>query len=257
MNRVYTLLQGLAVMALSSSVAFASEGGAPLDPAVGWDHLWYELMIDIGVIGVIFWTATFYMALKYRTDSIDKVGSAPRLSTAQAVGWAIIPMFVFLADDFYLAAKGWDLWLDYRTVPSDSFEVKVTGSQWNWEYDYGDGVTSDVLRVPAGKPVVLRMTSEDVIHSFFLPQHRVKEDMMPGRITYIWFRARPGTTLVTCTEYCGTGHSDMYGDVVGMPEAEFYSWLKGEQGGSSAMADPADVEPAEETAEAVSASGDV
>jgi len=241
MKIISKALHGLAASLLFTVPAFASEtapGGIP-DLVEGWDHLWFELMVDLLVIGAIFGVAAVYMLIKYRAKSPDDVGHGPKLSTAQMWGWALIPAFIFMADDFFLAAKGWALWNDYRRVPENALEVKVIGSQWNWEFDYGNDVTSDVLKVPAGKPVVLRMTSEDVIHSFFLPDHRVKEDMMPGRITYLWFYPKKlGKTFVTCAEFCGTNHSDMVADVVTVPEAEFNAWLEAEKGIDVASAQP-------------------
>lgn len=234
MKQKLSMLLGFAALLLIPAAAFASGGvhdGGISDPAVGFDHLWFELMVDLFIIGGIFGAAAIYMLIKYKAKNPEDHGQAPKLTTAQAWGWAMIPAFVFMADDFFLAAKGWSLWNIYRTVPENALEVKVIGSQWSWEFDYGDGVTSDVLKVPAERPVVMRMTSDDVIHSFFLPKHRVKEDMMPGRVTYLWFLPKEGEkSFVTCTEFCGTNHSDMYSDVIAVPENEFYAWLDSEKG---------------------------
>lgn len=241
MKIISKTLHGLAASLLFTVPAFASEtapGGSP-NLVEGWDHLWFELMMDLLVIGAIFVTAAVYMLIKYKAKSPDDVGHGPKLSTAQMWGWALIPAFIFMADDFFLAAKGWALWNDYRRVPENAVEIKVIGSQWNWEFDYGDDVTSDILKVPAGRPVVLRMTSEDVIHSFFMPAHRVKEDLMPGRITYLWFYPKEvGKTFVTCAEFCGTNHSDMVADIITVPEAEFHAWLDAEKGIEVASAQP-------------------
>lgn len=240
MRRVYMALQGLAATVLLAPLAFASEGaeggktagGVPLasnglpNPAAGWDHLWAELMIDLIVIGVLFGGAALYMLLKYQAKSPEEQGTGPRLSKVQAIGWALIPAFVFMSDDLFLAAKGWSLWSVYRNPPANSLEVKLTAVQWGWSYKYPNGVETDVLRFPSHKPVVLRMTSEDVIHSYWAVKYRVKEDVMPGRITYVWFNpVNEGKTYVTCTEFCGTGHSQMYGDIISMPQGEYDAWM--------------------------------
>ncbi len=211
-------LRILAVLAFTALPAFASgEGVKVADPAHGWDELWEHVLVELFVLGGVF---------KYRADSITEVGKGPALSRAQLFGWALIPAFVFMADDFYLAAKGWTLWNTYRTVPPEALEVKVTGQMWSWSFEYGNGASSDILNVPAGRPVVLRMTSNDVIHSFFLPQYRVKEDVMPGRVTYLWFYPKEaGKTFVTCTEFCGAQHAEMNTDVVALPPDEFNNWL--------------------------------
>lgn len=208
----------------------AAQAAGPVDPATGWDHLWNETLLDITIIGVVFGVAALYMLFRYRAKSPDDVGRLPKLTRAQAAAWALVPAAIFMADDFFLSAKGWTLWNVYRRVPEDALEVKVTGYQWYWEFDYGNGVVTDSLKVPVGRPVVLRMTAEDVIHSFFMPNYRVKEDVMPGRVTYIWFLpTEPINTVSLCTEFCGTNHSGMVTAVEAVPAGEFEAWLAGEK----------------------------
>lgn len=220
-------LRILGAVALTAVPAFASGGGGEIaDPAHGWDVLWEHVLLDLFVIGGLFAVVAAYWLFKYRADSAVEIGKGPVLSRAQMFGWALIPAFIFMADDFYLAANGWTLWNTYRTVPKDALEVKVTASMWSWSFEYDNGAVSDVLKVPAGRPVVLRMTSEDVVHSFFLPKHRVKEDVMPGRVTYLWFYPKEaGKTYVTCTEFCGAQHAEMNADVEAIPAEEFNAWL--------------------------------
>ncbi|MEE8393329.1 MAG: cytochrome c oxidase subunit II [Rhodospirillales bacterium] len=219
----------MAGVLLASLPALAGEGEIP-NPAAGWDALWNEVMIDLLAIGAIFGIAAAYMLIKYRAKSPTDVGSGPKLSKAQAVGWALIPVAIFLADDFYLGANGWSLWNDYRRIPENAMEVKVTGYQWYWEFEYENGVVTDELTVPVGRPVVLRMTSEDVIHSFGMPKYRVTEDLMPGRITYIWFNpVEAGETVATCREFCGLAHANMYTTVIALPPVEFEEWMAGEK----------------------------
>lgn len=205
----------------------ASGGGAEIaDPAAGWDELWKHFLIDVTLIGGVFGAVALYWLFKYRADNINQVGTGPTITRAQMFGWALIPAFVFMADDFYLAANGWTLWNTYRTVPKDALEVKVTGSMWQWNFEYANGVNSDVLKVQAGRPVVLRMTSDDVAHAFFLPKYRVTEDLMPGRITYLWFYPKEaGKTYVTCVQFCGASHADMSADVEALPAEQFNNWL--------------------------------
>ena len=200
------------------------------DPAPGFDRLWNEVMIDITILGVIFALVTAYFLVRYRRRTPDQEGSPPKLTPAMALGWAIIPAFIFMADDFFLAAKGWQLWNAYRDVPADRLEVKLETYSWGYDYTYPNGVENqDELRVPAGKPVLLRMTSRDVVHSHFIPDFRVKEDAMPGRVTYLWFYPKePGEHIVTCAEYCGVMHSYMAGRVIVMPPDEFDRWYEQE-----------------------------
>ncbi|MBF0142405.1 MAG: hypothetical protein HQL57_05185 [Magnetococcales bacterium] len=234
------LLPGMPVL------AEAAEAGAIQDPAAGWDHLWNEVLIDLTVMGGVFAALAVWWLIKYKATSPTQIGRGPKLSRAQTWSWALVPAFVFMADDFFLAAKGWTLWNIYRTVPENAMEVKVTGMMWNWQFEYENGVTTqfypleegeakgDGLVVPVGRPVVLRMTSLDVVHSFGLTDYRVKEDLMPGRITYIWFYPKEvKESVVTCTEYCGMKHSYMYAPVKAVSATDFDSWMnKKKQGGA-------------------------
>lgn len=224
MNRLFKLLLPVVpVLIFATAPAFAAE---PPNPAAGWDRLWDELLVDLWVLGGVFALGAIYMMIRYRARPGNTVGNGPKLTAAQALGWMLIPAAIFMADDFFLAAKGWTLFGIYRNVPADALEVKVTGRQWSWDFDYGNGVTSDTLKVPVGKPVVLRMTSDDVVHSFAMSEYRVKEDTIPGRVTYLWFIAeKPGKTVATCTMYCGLAHSHMFADVEAVPAAEFHAWI--------------------------------
>ncbi|MDH5543337.1 MAG: cytochrome c oxidase subunit II [Nitrospinota bacterium] len=222
-----SLVRGIGLAMLFASPASASGGGGEIpNPASDWDHLWNHVLMDLFVLGGIFAAAAIYMVFKYRAKSPEDVGTPVKLTTAQMWGWALIPAFIFMADDFYLAAKGWTVWNTYRRVPANALEVKVTGSMWSWEFEYENGATSDVLTVPVGRPVVLRMISDDVVHSFFLPKYRVKEDLMPGRVTYLWFNPTEiAKTYATCTEFCGAQHAEMNAEVNVVSENEFNAWL--------------------------------
>jgi cytochrome c oxidase subunit II len=118
---------------------------------------------------------------------------------------------------------GYRQYVRLRVAPAGATEIYVTAKQWMWEFAYPDGTaTSGVLYVPTHRPVKLLMTSRDVIHSFFVPQFRVKQDVLPERITEVWFEVvEPGTYEVLCAEYCGTNHSTMRAMVVALPESEF------------------------------------
>jgi cytochrome c oxidase subunit 2 len=214
-----------------AALSYAGQGGGPDDPARGWDHLWHEVLIDISIIGIIFAAATLYFMVKYRRKEPDQEGSPVKLSKSAMLGWALIPAFVFMADDFFLGLKGWELFNDYRTVPKERLEIRLESRMWNWFFTYPNGArTTDELRVPEGKPVLLRMSSGDIVHSLYLPDFRVKEDSMPGRITYLWFYPKKaGEYVFTCAEYCGLLHSNMKGTLKVMPEEEFFAWYEKEK----------------------------
>ncbi len=223
-----------AALGLLLAMPASAQGTDITDPAEGWDILWKELLIDITLIGVIFFAAAVYMLIKYKAKNPQDVGTAAKLTLGQAIAWALIPSAIFLADDFYLAAKGWSVWAVQRTPPENAMEIKVTGYQWYWEFEYENGVITEELKVPVGQPIVMRMTSEDVIHGFGLPHYRVTEDMMPGRVTYLWFNPKePVETIVTCREFCGAAHSAMYTSVSAVPRDEFDAWLAREKAEAS------------------------
>jgi cytochrome c oxidase subunit 2 len=116
-----------------------------------------------------------------------------------------------------------------RVPPEGAMEVYVTGKQWMWKFAYPEGASSiSTLYVPAGRPVKLVLTSRDVIHSFFVPDFRVKQDVVPGRITTLWFEVKePGRHEILCTEYCGAGHSTMRGEVIALSPEDYDGWLGG------------------------------
>jgi cytochrome c oxidase subunit 2 len=117
-------------------------------------------------------------------------------------------------------------------------DIYVVGKQWMWKIQHVEGVREiNELHVPVGRPVRLTMTTEDVIHSFFVPAFRVKADVVPGRYTTVWFEAtKTGSFHLFCAEYCGTKHSGMIGQIVVMEPRDYQDWLAGGSGGGSMAA---------------------
>ena len=120
-------------------------------------------------------------------------------------------------------------------APKNAMEIFVVGKQWMWKAQHMDGAREiNELHVPIGRPVKLIMGSEDVIHSFFIPDFRVKADVVPGRYNTMWFTAtKPGTYHLFCTQYCGTKHSNMIGWVTAMSPADYQAWLSGGSAGGT------------------------
>jgi len=134
-------------------------------------------------------------------------------------------------------AIGYSQYVTLQTPPRDAIDVYVQGKKWMWKFAYPGGPNAtDVLRVPAGRPVRLLLTSRDVIHSFYVPALRLKQDALPGRYTQTWFNAEPGRYPIFCAEYCGIGHSAMLGELVVMPAAEFDAWLEQQRRSNQAAA---------------------
>jgi cytochrome c oxidase subunit II len=218
------LLLGFLAVMLASIPAMAE--GVIVNPTKLSEEFWQDVLGDLLLIGVPFLLAAIYMLVRYTAKSPGQVGDPVKLGVAAQWAWVLIPVSLFLTDDLLLFGKGWTLWSAWRVVPQNAVEVKVTGHQWFFEFDYGNGVTDQDLVVEVGKPVVLRLTSEDVIHSFGLTDYRVKEDLVPGRINYLWFYPdAPKETFVNCMEYCGTGHAQMHASVRALPKAEYDQWL--------------------------------
>ena len=192
------------------------------------DALYIFLIIVSGLMTLLVFTCVIYFAARYRrrqgvqAEQID--GSTPLELT-----WSIIPLFVFLA------IFGWGavVYFHGRTPPRDSTEVYVVAKQWMWKLEHAEGQREiNELHVPVGRDVKLIMTSQDVIHSFYVPAFRMKQDVLPGRYTVAWFRAiKPGAYHLFCAEYCGTQHSGMIGSIVVMEPAQYEAWMSGGTGG--------------------------
>ncbi|MEZ4431675.1 MAG: cytochrome c oxidase subunit II [bacterium] len=141
------------------------------------------------------------------------------------VAWTALPIIVGLA----LFAWGADRYLALGRPPADATPIMVVGKRWMWRF-YHPGGRAEIndLHVPAGRPVRLVMTSDDVIHSLYLPAFRHKQDVLPGRYTSMWFEATaPGDYLLLCSEYCGTEHADMMGRLIVMPPEDYDRWAQG------------------------------
>ena len=172
-------------------------------------------------------SAVFWWAWKYRRKAGDESQlSKPTVhSMAVEIFWSVGPLLACIGL-FHVGAKQY---MDARVAPGDAYEIRVSGKKWAWEFTYPTGRISSTegLHVPVGKPVKLVMTSQDVIHSFFLPTYRVKQDVIPGRYSTVWFQPDTIVTdVVFCTEYCGMSHSNMMTKVVVESEADFQKFLE-------------------------------
>jgi cytochrome c oxidase subunit II len=139
--------------------------------------------------------------------------------------WSAIPLVIFL----FIFAWGAVVYFKERTPPRGATQVYVVAKQWMWKLQHEEGQREiNELHVPVGRDVEMIMTSQDVIHSFYVPAFRIKQDVLPGRYTTLWFHAtRSGTYHLFCAEYCGTQHSGMIGQVVVLEPAQYEAWLSG------------------------------
>jgi cytochrome c oxidase subunit II len=172
-----------------------------------------------------------YFMVKYRRRSPGEIGKPEHANVPLEIAWSVIP----LAINLVMFGWGAKVFFDLYRPPADAIEYFAVGKQWMWKFQHPEGNREiNELHVPVGQPVKLTMTSEDVIHSLFVPAFRTKADVMPGRYTSIWFRAdRPGTYHLFCTEYCGAEHSQMIGSVVVLEPTAYEEWLSGVQPGQS------------------------
>jgi cytochrome c oxidase subunit II len=192
------------------------------------DALYIFLIIVTGMMTLLVFTAVIYFAARYRQR--EGVKAEPiEGSTPLEVTWSIIPFFVFMV----IFAWGAVVYFKGRTPPRDATEVYVVAKQWMWKLEHAEGQREiNELHVPVGRDVKLIMTSQDVIHSFYVPAFRMKQDVLPGRYTVAWFHAtKPGTYHLFCAEYCGTQHSGMVGDIVVMEPAQYEAWMSGSSTG--------------------------
>ncbi len=192
------------------------------------DALFYFL-IAVSVFFVLLIAGLIlYFMVKYRRRRPDERGSALHGSLALEVVWTAIPFAIALVAFFW----GASIYAALQRPPDDALEVHVVGKQWMWKMQHMEGRREiNTLHVPVHQPIKLTMTSEDVIHSFYVPAFRIKQDVLPGRYTSAWFEAtQPGEYHLFCTEYCGTLHSGMIGKVIAMDQAAFGAWLGGTEG---------------------------
>jgi cytochrome c oxidase subunit 2 len=204
---------------------------------------WVDVIFFLALMG-----GMLYLAVRYRRKGDDDRTIDIKGNHTVELIWSVFPSFLLIA----MFALGFNAYMKQSIPPADAMEVRVNAQKWSWSFDYPSlGIEGEkVLVIPQGKPVRLTMTSRDVLHSFFVPDFRIKKDVVPGRYTVIWFQAdevfaaRPdqgrgpnddgdmvsglgvGEHQVFCTEYCGTDHSRMYSRVRVLPQEEYDAWVK-------------------------------
>src|SRR5688500_9772258 len=189
------------------------------------DALYLFLVAMSAFFTLLIAASVIYCAVRYRRRSPDEVGGSFHASMLLEVTWTVIPLLIVLFVFFW----GVRVFFAQYRPPAGALEITATGKQWMWRFQHPDGQREiNSLHVPTGQPVRVEMISEDVLHSLFIPVFRTKMDVVPGRYTSLWFEAtKPGTYHLFCTEYCGTEHSGMIGQVVVMEPGEYQRWLAG------------------------------
>jgi cytochrome c oxidase subunit II len=204
-------------------------------PGEAYSHIAGEIdsvFIFITLVCLFFFVITqgalIYFAFKYRRNRIDPDAQTPYITDNKLLEtiWIVIPSILILA----IFAYGFLVFRDFRTAPAGAEEINVTAGQWYYNFRYPDGHTEvNQVRVPVNRPVKFIMTSKDVIHGFYLPDFRIKQDILPGAYTSIWVQPKKtGSFIILCTQYCGVGHSTMNAQMIVMNQADYDSWLKHE-----------------------------
>lgn len=185
----------------------------------------YIFLVAVSVLfaGLIF-LLLLYFALKYRRRSEDEQPPPVYGSFPLEAAWIGIPFILVMV----MFLWGASLYFTAASPPHGALEIHIVGKQWMWYVQHPEGHREiNELHVPVGRPVKLTMTSQDVIHSFYVPVFRVKMDVVPGKYTTTWFEAtKTGVFRLFCTEYCGTAHAGMIGRVVVMTPTEYERWLQ-------------------------------
>jgi len=197
------------------------------------DSLFYFLLYASIVLFVIVVGGTGYLIWKYRHPGTEAVTDGRDYNFPLEFIWTAIPIIMVIIVFFW----GFKVFMKMNVVPADALEIKVTGQKWFWSFDYPNGAnTVNELVVPEDKPIKLLMSSKDVIHSFYVPQFRVKMDVVPNRYSVTWFEAKnPGKYNLFCAEFCGKGHSEMVGQVKVVTEREYNEWLESSAGAGEGM----------------------
>jgi cytochrome c oxidase subunit 2 len=208
-------------MLFGQSVQLFPESASTLAEEV--DGLFFFILAVTLFFTLLIATLILVFLVKYRRRS-----GAPRPphihgSLALEATWTIIPLLIALGI-FVWGARVFVIW---ATPPEDALEVYVVGRQWMWHLQHTGGQREiNQLHVPIGRPVKLTLTSQDVVHSFFVPAFRLHRDAIPGRYTNAWFQAtKTGRFRLYCSEYCGTNHSSMIGEVIVMDREAYREWL--------------------------------
>jgi cytochrome c oxidase subunit 2 len=192
-----------------------------------FDELFWFVCLVTGVVAILIAGFIVVFAVRYRRGSRADRSNAPPGYLPLEITWIAVPFAIFIA---FFAWAGGDYANLYRP-PADAMPVFVVAKQWMWKVQHENGRREiDELHVPVGRPVRLVMTSEDAVHSLFVPAFRIKQDVVPGRYTSVWFTAtRAGEYRLFCAEYCGSWHARMLARVVAMAPERFARWL--EEGG--------------------------
>ncbi len=197
------------------------EAASTMAPKIDSLFTFVNVVSGILLVGVV--AAMLWFMYRYRRQDPAERPSPVKESKLLEISWIVIPTILVLL----VFNWGFKSFVAQKTIPDNAYEIRVQARSWGWSFEYPNGVTTDTLYVPADEPVKTTMSSQDVIHSFYVPAFRVKQDVLPNRYTSVWFEAtKEGTYDLFCTEYCGRNHSEMDAEVKVVSRARFDQWLE-------------------------------
>lgn len=221
---------------INIDTAWLPKANSTIAPQI--DFAWGIVMIVSVAFFILLMGMMFYFMYRYRRRSEFDITSDRDHNTRLELTWTIVPLAIVIAL-FFVGFRGF---LYASVPPAEAMEIQVTAHKWAWAFQYPNGIVKGDLVVPAGKPVKLIMSSQDVIHAFYVPEFRVKRDVIPGLYTTVWFEAKePTETALECAEYCGgsgdgsqgTGHSGMWSKVIVLTPSEYDAWVSKEMESSN------------------------
>jgi len=181
----------------------------------------YILAITVFLLALITFLMVYFVIRYHRKRSPQP--AEIKENTWLEIIWTVVPTLLVLTM-FYYGLTGFNF---LKRAPQDAMKVKGIARQWSWLFEYENGLRSTELKVPVGKPIKLLLTSQDVIHSFYAPAFRIKQDVVPGMVNSLWFQSTEmGEFDVLCSQYCGLQHAKMLTKIVVLPEEEFKKWYQ-------------------------------
>jgi cytochrome c oxidase subunit 2 len=189
------------------------------------DALYFFILATCALFAIGVSIAVVYFGIRYHKKHDGEIGARIEGSLPLELLWSVIPTIIAMV----MFGWGASVFYHLRRPPAEAMHIYAVGKQWMWKFQHMEGQREiNELHIPAGQPVRITISSEDVLHSLFFPAFRTKMDAIPGRYTELWFEAQtPGQYHIFCTEYCGTNHSGMIGTVTVLEPAQFQAWQQG------------------------------
>jgi len=205
--------------------------GIPIFPdqastfAADVDALYFFILATCAFFAIGVAIAVIYFGIRYHKKHDGEIGARIEGSLPLELLWSVIPTIIAMV----MFGWGASVFYHLRRPPAEAMHIYAVGKQWMWKFQHLEGQREiNELHIPAGQPIKITISSEDVLHSLFFPAFRTKIDAIPGRYTELWFEAqKPGQYHIFCAEYCGTNHSGMIGTVTVLEPAAYQAWLQG------------------------------